>query len=111
MSQSKILTRLLAARSGSLTSMFIARPPLWQLEPIIGRERIVDQDLAAQTSGNSRRQRVVAVELPVGKIRGVEQYIIRTHVVDHPFDQFGRVRRVERLDGEADVVAHDLGRR
>src|SRR5215470_1283214 len=102
MSQSKILTRALAPRSGCLTSMFIARPPYGRcrgrrsgalfppsrsevVQPIIGRERVVHQDLAPQMRGNSRRQRLVAVELPVGKVRGIEQYSIGTQVVDDPF--------------------------
>src|ERR1700730_12576211 len=134
MSQSKILTRALAPRSGCLASMFIARPPYSScrpragddrlcprgarntcpivrptslseiLEPIIGRERIVHQDLATQMSGNSRRQRLVAVELPMRKIRGIEQYSIGTQVVDDPFHQLGDGRRVKRLNGKADVV-------
>ena len=52
----------------------------------IGRKRIVDQYLAPQRCRQSRRHGVVAVELPVREIRRIEQYIIGTQMIDHPFD-------------------------
>src|SRR5262245_4831994 len=45
------------------------------------------------------------------EVRSVEQYTIGTYVVDGPFHLIWVGRSVERLDGEPEMVAHDLGRR
>src|SRR5215475_14851129 len=110
-------TRALAVRSGCLTSMFIGIPPwssytlLETLQSIIGRKRVVHQDLAVQSGRNSSRHALIAIELPVGKVRGIEQYSIGAQMVDRPLHLVRIGRRIERLDGQADVVAHDLRRR
>ena len=86
-----------------MNSLELAAP-----EAIIGRKRILHQDFAMQRGGYSRRYGLVAVELPVRIVRGVEQHGIGTQMIDHPFHLIGLGRRVERLDGEADMVANDL---
>src|SRR3954465_70625 len=135
MSQSKMPTRALAPSCGCLTSMFIAGAPskrapakarsspipgirkrmnsleLTAPEAIIGRQRILHQDFAMERGGNSRRHSLIAVELPVRIVRRIEQYSIGTQMIDYPFHLVGIARCVEWLDGKADVVANDLGRR
>src|SRR5262249_85022 len=100
----------LAPCTGCLTSMFIACPPS-ESQPIIGRKRILHQDFTTQCGGNSCRHGFIIIELPVRKIRGVEQYSIGAQMVDRPFHPIRVCGRVEWLDGEANVIAHDLRRR
>src|SRR5215475_16007351 len=93
----------LAPRTGCLTSIFIARPPL-ESQPIIGRKRILHKDFTPQCGRNACRHGFVAVELPVRKIRGVEQYSIGPQMVDRLFHLSRVGGCVEWLDGEAHVI-------
>ena len=58
--------------------------PWSSLRAIIGRQRIVDHDLAPQRRRNACRHRVVAVELPVRIVRGEQQHIVGTQMFDRP---------------------------
>src|SRR5215471_11886106 len=77
----------------------------------IRRSWIVDHDLALELNREAARQDLVAVELPVRIVAGVEQDLVRPQMVDHAGDLVAGVRRVERLDGHAEMVAKDLRRR
>src|SRR5262245_5501304 len=125
-------TRALAFRCGCLTSMFIAcsfksavrrssgrlgpsaQPRHFEqsavVEPIIGRKGILHQDFATQRSWYSRRHGLVAVELPMREVGSVEQYGVGTQMLDQALHAVGIGRSIERLGGEADMVANDLRR-
>ena len=57
-----------------------------------------------------RRHRVVAVELPVRIIRREQEHLIGADLLDHVGDACGIRRAVERLHGDADMVADDRSR-
>src|SRR4029078_7413348 len=78
------------------------------LEPGIGRERIVDRDLARERRRKAGGYHRVAVELPMRVVRRVKQYIVGTQVLDRSFHRFRAVGSVKRLDRQAEMVADDL---
>src|SRR5262249_28221276 len=81
------------------------------LEPRVGLKRIVDRDLLLQRRRKALRHHLVAVELPMRKIRGVKKDVVGAQMLDGALDGVGIGRRIERLDGQAEMVANDLVRR
>ena len=57
-----------------------------------------------------RRHRIVAVELPVRIIRREQEHLVGADLLDHVGDACGIRRAVERLHGDADMVADDRSR-
>src|ERR1700730_4830254 len=77
----------------------------------IGRARIVHHDLAREVARNARGEEIIAVELPMRVVGGEQQELVRTQMIDHAADDVGGIRSVERLDGQAEMVAENIPRR
>src|ERR1700720_4310758 len=86
--------RLPAGNSRSAAMTCFAMPTLGRRrgEAAVRRQRIVAADLAVQSLRNSRRHDLIAIELPVGKVGGEQQHVVRAHVVDQARDG-GRIVR------------------
>src|SRR5882757_1792865 len=93
-----------------MRSSFESKTLCGESKPRKGFKRIVGAHARYDTGRQMRRYRVVAVELPVRIIRREQEHLVGADHVDDGGDA-GRIgRRVERLRGEADVVAHDRRR-
>src|SRR5882724_3776736 len=75
-----------------------------------GFKRIVGAHARDETFWQARRHRIVALELPVRVIGREQEHFLRADLVDDILDS-GRIRRrIERLHGDAKVLADDGGR-
>src|SRR5712664_4590126 len=73
-------------------------------------KRIVGTHARYDACRQMRRYRVIAVELPMWVIGGEQEHLVRVDHVDDVCNAFRIGRTVERLRGQADVVAHDRRR-
>src|ERR1700728_1687103 len=117
-SQSMMRSRLCAATSAlrmgrSMTSLMRSSLVLCsggKFQPRKGFKRIVGTHTRNDTGRQMRRHRVVAVELPVRIIRREQKHLVGADLLDD-IGNAGRIRRpVERLHGDAKVVADDRRR-
>src|SRR6202012_4339530 len=113
-SQSMIRRRLLAvaslSRMGRSMTSLMRSSCLIQFQPRKGFQRIVGTHTRHDALRQMRRYRVVAVELPVRIIRREQEHLVGADLFDDVFDALRVGRSVERLHGDADVVADDGGR-
>src|SRR5262245_58304500 len=78
-----------------------------ELQPRKGLERIVDAHARHDVFRQMRRDGVVAVELPMRIVRREQEHLVGADLVDDIGDT-GRIRRrIERLHGDADMIADD----
>src|SRR6202451_4042534 len=87
------------SRSAAMTCLAMALRGLLG-ETAVGRQRIVAPDLAVQLLRNARRHDVVAVELPMRKIRREQQHVVGLHVLDQFCHRRRIVPAVERLNSQ-----------
>ena len=87
------------------------RLPVWSFPARNRWPWIVDHDLPGEVGGNARRHRVVTVELPMGVIRGKQQQLVRAEMIEQAAHDVGGIGCVERLDGQAEMIAEDVARR
>src|SRR5258705_11092577 len=81
-----------------------------ELQPRKSLKRIIRAHARNQSGRQMRRYRVVAVELPMRIIGREQEHLVRADHVDDVGDA-GRIGwSVERLRGDANMVAHDRGR-
>src|SRR4051794_37858637 len=78
-----------------------------KLEPRKRFERIILAHPRDDMVRQMRRYRVVAIELPVRIVGGKQQHLVGADLVDDVGDALRIRRTIERLRGQADVIAHD----
>src|SRR6185503_13463543 len=118
-SQSMMRSRLWAATSSarmgrSMTSLmrssFDFQNSCGELQPRKSFKRVVGTHPRDDAGRQMWRHRIVAVELPVRIIGREQEHLVGADLLDDVGDA-GRIRRaVERLHGDADMVADDRSR-
>src|SRR6476661_4190421 len=118
-SQSMMRSRLLAASSSarigrSMTSLMrsslICSGSCRELQPREGFERVISAHSRNDTRRQMRRHRIVTVELPVRIVGRKQEHLVGADLLDHVSDTGGIRRPIERLHGDADMVANDGSR-
>src|SRR5580704_10973369 len=78
-----------------------------QFQPRESLQRIVRAHARYDVRRQMRRQRIVAVELPVRIVGREQEHFFRADLLDDVGDAARIARTVERLHGDADMVADD----
>src|SRR5712664_4049108 len=76
----------------------------------IGRMRIVHLDLSREVGRDAGGKEIVAIELPMRVIGGKQQEFVRAQMIDDTADDVRGFRRIERLHGQAEMIAEDFQR-
>src|SRR6185437_13834857 len=74
------------SRKGAMTCLAMRSLAHRRREPAVGRERVVETNLAVQLFRNAGRHRLVAVELPVREIGRVKQHVVGLQMIDEARD-------------------------
>src|SRR3954447_21827159 len=100
-----------SSRSGrSMTSLMRNSGLVGERQPRKRLQRVVDAHLRDNAIRKVRRDRIVAVELPVRIVGREQEHLFRADLVDDLLDASGVARRIKRLHGDAEILANDLSR-
>src|SRR5579871_485341 len=93
-----------AERTAPPSSARRTRPPPLEISGV----RIVHHDLAHEVDRDAGWKKTVPVELPMRVIRRKQQEFVGTEMIDETADNVAGIRRIEWLQGQAEMITEDL---